>query len=230
MGDEWAPTIARRPSLTRTEPMPSDHGPTLFPMAKRPSRIDLLELDIDLRLTDLWREAARCPGLEPRRRRGLHAGGVRQGLLRRADGGVSGKPLRGARLPDPAAAQPAARPLELHSFRGPGLHFLCGPTLTEPCSARHRAVRRGDARDLPRLRRRWPAARRRSSRASCTDGRARSRSSARSWGRPRATRTGSGLRFRMRDVYGHGTSVPVVYRGSVPDLFKRRREVVVEGG
>jgi hypothetical protein len=27
-------------------------------MAERPSRIDLLELDIDLRLTDLWREAA----------------------------------------------------------------------------------------------------------------------------------------------------------------------------
>ena len=27
-------------------------------MAKRPTRIDLLELDIDLRLTDLWREAA----------------------------------------------------------------------------------------------------------------------------------------------------------------------------
>ena len=26
-------------------------------MAKHPSRIDLLELDIDLRLTDLWREA-----------------------------------------------------------------------------------------------------------------------------------------------------------------------------
>jgi hypothetical protein len=27
-------------------------------MGKRPSRIDLLELDIDLRLADLWREAA----------------------------------------------------------------------------------------------------------------------------------------------------------------------------
>ena len=27
-------------------------------VAKRPSRIDLLELDIDLRLADLWREAA----------------------------------------------------------------------------------------------------------------------------------------------------------------------------
>ena len=26
-------------------------------MPKRPSRIDLLELDIDLRLSDLWREA-----------------------------------------------------------------------------------------------------------------------------------------------------------------------------
>jgi hypothetical protein len=27
-------------------------------VARRPSRIDLLELDIDLRLTDLWREAS----------------------------------------------------------------------------------------------------------------------------------------------------------------------------
>jgi hypothetical protein len=35
----------------------SDPGPTLFGMAKRPTRIDLLELDIDLRLADLWREA-----------------------------------------------------------------------------------------------------------------------------------------------------------------------------
>jgi hypothetical protein len=33
------------------------HG-YLRAMAKRPSRIDLLELDIDLRLADLWREAA----------------------------------------------------------------------------------------------------------------------------------------------------------------------------
>ena len=38
--------------------MPSDGGPTLFCMAQAPSRIDLLELDIDLRLADLWREAA----------------------------------------------------------------------------------------------------------------------------------------------------------------------------
>jgi cytochrome c-type biogenesis protein CcmE len=37
-----------------------------------------------------------------------------------------------------------------------------------------------------------------------------------------------GLRFRLQDVSG-GTSVPVVYRGSVPDLFKVGREVRVEG-
>ncbi len=38
--------------------MPSEGPPTLFSMAKGPTRIDLLELDIDLRLADLWREAA----------------------------------------------------------------------------------------------------------------------------------------------------------------------------
>ena len=37
--------------------MPSDPLPTLRSMAKRPTRIELLELDIDLRLSDLWREA-----------------------------------------------------------------------------------------------------------------------------------------------------------------------------
>ena len=38
--------------------MPSDAGSYAFRMAKSPTRIDLLELDIDLRLADLWREAA----------------------------------------------------------------------------------------------------------------------------------------------------------------------------
>jgi len=37
--------------------MPSGALPTLFDMAKKPTRIELLELDIDLRLSDLWREA-----------------------------------------------------------------------------------------------------------------------------------------------------------------------------
>src|SRR6266511_2849228 len=37
--------------------MPSDAKSTVFVMAKRPTRIELLELDIDLRLADLWGEA-----------------------------------------------------------------------------------------------------------------------------------------------------------------------------
>jgi hypothetical protein len=38
--------------------MSSEALSTLSVMPKRPTRIDLLELDIDLRLADLWREAA----------------------------------------------------------------------------------------------------------------------------------------------------------------------------
>ena len=38
--------------------MPSDGLPTLGLMQKSPNRIDLLELDIDLRLADLWRETS----------------------------------------------------------------------------------------------------------------------------------------------------------------------------
>jgi len=39
---------------------------------------------------------------------------------------------------------------------------------------------------------------------------------------------GAGLHFRLRDVKGTAT-VPVVYRGSVPDLFRAGRDIVVEG-
>ena len=38
----------------------------------------------------------------------------------------------------------------------------------------------------------------------------------------------AGLRFLLRDVKGK-TTVPVVYKGSVPDLFKTGRDVVVDG-
>src|ERR1700753_1691669 len=44
-------------SLT-ARPVPSDPCSTLICMPERPSRVDLLELDIDLRVSDLWREAA----------------------------------------------------------------------------------------------------------------------------------------------------------------------------
>lgn len=38
----------------------------------------------------------------------------------------------------------------------------------------------------------------------------------------------SGLHFRLRDINGTAT-VPVVYKGSVPDLFKPGRDVSVRG-
>jgi cytochrome c-type biogenesis protein CcmE len=47
-------------------------------------------------------------------------------------------------------------------------------------------------------------------------------------GRPAGDGHERALRFRLRDRQGT-TAVPVVYRGSVPDLFKPGREVVVEG-
>jgi cytochrome c-type biogenesis protein CcmE len=47
-------------------------------------------------------------------------------------------------------------------------------------------------------------------------------------GAPSGDAHGAGLRFRMRDVDGV-TSVPVVYRGSVPDLFRKGRSVHLTG-
>jgi len=42
--------------------------------------------------------------------------------------------------------------------------------------------------------------------------------------------TRGGMRFRLKDVQGRSAArVPVVYHGSVPDLFKTGRHVVVEG-
>jgi cytochrome c-type biogenesis protein CcmE len=39
---------------------------------------------------------------------------------------------------------------------------------------------------------------------------------------------GAGMRFRLRDIGGSET-VPVVYKGSVPDLFRAGRDVSVRG-
>jgi cytochrome c-type biogenesis protein CcmE len=46
--------------------------------------------------------------------------------------------------------------------------------------------------------------------------------------KPTGDAHGSGLRFQLRDVKGTMT-VPVVYRGSVPDLMGAGRDVVVDG-
>jgi cytochrome c-type biogenesis protein CcmE len=42
-------------------------------------------------------------------------------------------------------------------------------------------------------------------------------------------KTGSGLRFRLHNINGESPLVPVVYRGSVPDLFKVGRDVNLTG-
>jgi cytochrome c-type biogenesis protein CcmE len=47
-------------------------------------------------------------------------------------------------------------------------------------------------------------------------------------GRPTGDAHASSLRFRMRDPNGRA-SLAVVYRGSVPDLFRRGRYVAVDG-
>jgi cytochrome c-type biogenesis protein CcmE len=41
--------------------------------------------------------------------------------------------------------------------------------------------------------------------------------------------TSEGLRFVVRDKVNPKSTVPVVYRGSVPDAFKDGREIVVTG-
>lgn len=47
-------------------------------------------------------------------------------------------------------------------------------------------------------------------------------------GTPSGDAHAAGLRFTLRDVQGSAT-VPVLYRGTVPDLFRRGRDVVVQG-
>ena len=47
-------------------------------------------------------------------------------------------------------------------------------------------------------------------------------------GTPAGDAHAAGLRFKLRDVKGT-TVVPVVYTGSVPDLFRSGRDVVVDG-
>ena len=49
-------------------------------------------------------------------------------------------------------------------------------------------------------------------------------------GKPAGDSHAGGLRFRLRDVKDtSGATVPVVYTGSVPDLFASGRDIVVDG-
>ena len=49
-------------------------------------------------------------------------------------------------------------------------------------------------------------------------------------GFPRGDEHGEGLRFQLRNIKGDtGARVEVLYKGSVPDLFRPGRDVVVDG-
>ena len=49
-------------------------------------------------------------------------------------------------------------------------------------------------------------------------------------GAPRGDAHADGLRFQLRDIRGGNTErVTVVYKGSVPDLFRPGRDIVVDG-
>jgi cytochrome c-type biogenesis protein CcmE len=42
-------------------------------------------------------------------------------------------------------------------------------------------------------------------------------------------KTGGGLRFKLHNIKGESPLIPIVYRGSVPDLFKVGRDVNLTG-
>jgi hypothetical protein len=81
-------------------------------MPKRPSRLDLLELDIDLRLTDLWRETADVSewNLEVVAAflRAAYGKGYCDALTEDAPGSLCHE--HGYRIPDRAPANRAAEP------------------------------------------------------------------------------------------------------------------------
>ena len=78
-------------------------------MPNSPTRIDLLELDIDLRLADLWREAAGITDWSLDVVAAFMRAAYGTGLLRRADRGRARRTLCRSRLSrtgSPAATNP----------------------------------------------------------------------------------------------------------------------------
>ena len=205
----------------------------VFGMPKRPSRIDLLELDIDLRLADLWRETLDVTewNLEVVAAflRAAYGKGYCDALTEDAPGSLCHE--HGYRIP---ARTPARTPEEL-SLRSPplprgarGYDARVGASPARLVIALSVAAAlaifvvytalAGNGVAQPHAehgRRRTPAT---------------SRSSARSSAGRRATRTRAACASGSR-TSAHGTParVPVVYRGSVPDQFRTGADLVVEG-
>ena len=124
--------------------MPSDAGPNLLGMAKSPTRIDLLELDIDLRLTDLWREAGEVAewNLEvvAAFMRAAYGKGYCDALTEDDPGSLCHE--HGYRIPACRETAPACLSAATTHHRGKE---------AQPGAARDRALGRGRARDLSPL-------------------------------------------------------------------------------
>ena len=186
-------------------------------MPKNPTRIDLLELDIDLRLTDLWREAGEVAewNLEvvAAFMRAAYGKGYCDALTEDDPGSLCHE--HGYRIPRrarPRRACPSAR------TRQRSVATITAWEEAQPGAARDRALGRGGARGLPALhldRRRRHASYSPSALAGKTG---RVAVSGRVVGPVRGDAHDGGLRFRLRDVKGVQAKVPVVYEGSVPDL------------
>ena len=243
-----------------------DRSCSLVGMQTDPSRIDLLELDIDLRLTDLWREAAGIRRVVARGRRRLHARGLREGLLRRAHRGASWRALRRSRLSRPGAplsgacrrhtllapsgrirgrSRPARPPQTSRQARPGTDRFQAGAVGAGRPRGNNQTGRvarpaRSPARLVVALAvagvlavfllytALWAGARtpllQPSNLAGHTGG------TVSLTGKVIGPVTGDshasdGLRFALRNIQGESPKIPVVFRGSVPDLFKAGRDV-----
>ena len=174
---------------TRTlVPWNSPHASTCWTRHRPPSRRPLAR-------------GCRRHGVEPRGRLGLHAGRVRQGLLRRLHGGLAGLALPRPRIRDPGSAAHDARRLTGRTAgRLPG--WVSSERGQEAVSGatRHRPLDRGGARSLSPLHldRRWRHAVAQAEPARGPDGTV--SLVGRVVGKPTGDSHAGGLRFKLRDV------------------------------
>ena len=209
-------------------------------MSREPTRIDLLELDIDLRLTDLWREAADVTewNLEVVAAfiRAAYGKGYCDALTEESPGSLCVE--HGYRLPD-AALRGARRRLAATASgdvggltQGASLAGLDCPVARQASPARlviallvagvlavfllyTSIAGGGNASIAP-------------SQLAGRTGEV--QLAGKVVGPVRGDAHDGGLRFRMQDISGKSkASVVILYTGSVPDQFKVGRDIVVDG-
>ena len=236
----------------------------------QPTRIDLLELDIDLRLTDLWREAAEITewNLEvvSAFMRAAYGKGYCDALTEDAPGSLCLEhgydvPKRRAATPprrsSPASSDPHGGPRGLSAIARAQRNAAGGPSRVAVVRRRGLWGNHGfphlylDCRSWPG-RPLLPGSSSRSPSPECLRSSSSTRRSQAAARRPSpselATKTGevslagrvvgaptgdahgAGMRFVLEDIEGANKQrVTVLYKGSVPDLFRTGRDVVVTG-